>query len=90
MFRLWGKIVKKNNITQNYVFEIEKKDASFEALLTKGIEDLCNRFDIGNPMWLSDNEIDMNRLNKTRFKSHHFVEEIDFDYFEIEYIPERI
>ncbi|GAB6110000.1 hypothetical protein [Fusibacter bizertensis] len=90
MFRLWGKIVKKNNITQNYVFEMMKKDMVFEELLAKGIEDLCNRFDIGNPMWLSDNEIDMKRINKTRFKSQHFIEEIDFDYFEIEYLAERV
>ncbi|MDH8679366.1 hypothetical protein QE109_14505 [Fusibacter bizertensis] len=89
MFRLWGKIIQKNNIVQNYVFEINKNDQSFDVLLAKGMEDLCNRFDISNPMWLSDNTIDMNRINKTKFKAQHFIEEIEFDYFEIEYLPER-
>lgn len=89
MFRLWGKIVKKNNMVQNYVFEMQKENLSFEDFLKKGIEDLCNRFDIGNPIWLNDNTTDMNQINKTRFKAHHFIEEIDFDYFEIEYLAER-
>ena len=86
MFRLCGKIVKKNNIVQDYVFEMSNEKLSYEELLSKGIEDLCNRFDIGNPIWLSDNTWNMKQINKTRFKAHHFIEEIDFDYFEIELI----
>ncbi len=90
MFRLSGKIVIKNTIVQNYVFEMTKEELSFDEMLAKGIEDLCNRFDIGNPIWLSDNTLNMNRVNKTKFKTHHFIEEIDFDYFEIEYLAEPI
>lgn len=90
MFRLSGKIVKKSNIIEHYVFEMSKDAHSLEELLLKGIEYLCNRFDIGNPMWLSDNTLDMNQVNKTKFKAHHFIEEIDFDYFEIEYLEERV
>jgi hypothetical protein len=89
MFRLSGKIVQKNKILQSYVFQINKENMSFEALLRKGIEDLCNRFDIANPMLLIDNTMDMNQIKKMRFKSQHFVEDIDFDYFEIEYLPEE-
>lgn len=89
MFRLSGKIVKKNNTIVSHTFEINKDAHSFEALMHRGIADLCNRFDIGNPIWLSDNTLDMECVNKTRFKAHHFIEEIEFDYFEIEYLPEN-
>ena len=65
------------------------EDISFESKLSKGIQDLCNRFDIANPMWLEDNAISMNQVNKTKFKAQHFIEEIDFDYFEIEYFIEK-
>ncbi len=34
--------------------------------------------------------VEINLINKTRFKAQHFIEEIDFDYFEIEYIRERV
>lgn len=90
MFRLWGQIVKKNNIVQNYVFEMDKEDMSFEKMLSKGIEDLCNRFDIANPIWMQDNTLEMKQVNKTRFKAQHFIEEIDFDYFEIEHLIESV
>lgn len=88
MFRLSGKIVQKNQILQSYVFQISKEYMPFEVLLRKGIEDLCNRFDIANPMLLVDNTMDMKQIKKMRFKSHHFIEDIDFDYFEIEYLTE--
>ncbi len=90
MFKLWGKIVKKNNIVQTRVLEMNLEGLSAEEMLFKGIEDLCNHFDIANPMWMRDNELEMNQINKTRFRAQHFIEEIDFDYFEIEYIVERV
>ncbi len=90
MFKLWGKIVKKNNLVQSHLLEMDQENLSVEEMLFKGIEDLCNRFDIANPMWMRDNKLEMNRINKTRFKAQHFIEEIDFDYFEIEYIVERV
>jgi len=89
MYRLSGKIVKKNNIIDNHVFEMFKENTSFEDFLFKGIEALCNRFDIGNPMWLSNNATDMSQVNKTKFRAPQFIEEIDFDYFEIEYLDEH-
>jgi hypothetical protein len=90
LFKLWGKIVKKNNIVKNRVIEMNLEGLSTEEMLFKGIEELCNVFDIANPMWMRDNKLEMNHINKTRFKAQHFIEEIDFDYFEVEYIVERV
>lgn len=90
MFKLWGKIVKKNNLVQSHVLEMFQEDMTVEEMISKGIEDLCNLFDIANPMWMSDNTLEMDQINKTRFRAQHFIEEIDFDYFEIEYIVERV
>ncbi|MCA0385985.1 MAG: hypothetical protein LCH34_10345 [Firmicutes bacterium] len=89
MFKLIGKIVKKNNTLNYHTYEASKDGQTHEALLRGAIEDICNRFDISNPIWLSDNTLDMARGNKTRFKAHHFIEDIEFDYFEIEYLPEN-
>jgi len=90
LFKLWGKIVKKNNLVQSHVLEMFQEDLTVEEMISKGIEDLCNLFDIANPMWMSDNTLEMDQINKTRFRAQHFIEEIDFDYFEIEYIVERV
>lgn len=86
MFKLCGKIVIKNNIVKIRVVEMKTEDLSAEELLLKGVEDLCNHFDISNPIWMGGNKHEMNHIKKTRFKAQHFIEEIDFDYFEIEYL----
>ncbi len=90
MLKLCGKIIKNNNIAQDHVIEMNTDNLSGEEMLFKGIEDLCNHFDIANPIWMRGNKLEMNQINKTRFKAQHFIEEIDFDYFEIEYIRERV
>ena len=58
--------------------------------MSKDIETLCNHFDISNPIWMNKNTADIDKINKTRFNAQHFVEEIDFDCFEIEVIHESV
>lgn len=88
MYRLWGKIMKKNEIKKDHVFEIDNPTLSKEEKLKQGLEALAYEFDIQIPMWLSDNEKDFGTLSKSRFYDNHFIETIDFDYFEIEVIEE--
>jgi hypothetical protein len=90
MFRLWGKIVKKNNIVTDHIFESSCPNSSKKEMLNQGIEALCNHLDIQNPMWLSDNTHDFDLIGKTSFKEDHYTEEIDFDYFEIEVIEDTM
>ena len=88
--KLWGKIIKKNNIIQNHIVELNIAKLTDVKQLSIGIETICNHFDISNPIWMSKNTADIDLISKTRFGSQHFVEEIDFDYFEIELIHERL
>jgi starvation-inducible outer membrane lipoprotein len=88
MFRLWGKIVKNNKIIMDYVFEIKPMDLSAEEKIKQGLETLCYHFDIQKPMWFSDNN-NITMVGKTRFIDHHFIEDIDFDYFEIDIIEDE-
>lgn len=86
MFRLWGKIMKNNEMTSDHVFELDNPSITLEEQVILGLESLCYHFDLQKPMWLSDNTKDLSMVSKTRFKDHHFVESIDFDYFEIHII----
>ncbi len=86
MFRLWGKIVKNNSIITEKVYESATAGLSDEDKIKKGVESLCYDFDIQVPLWFNDNFMALARIGSTRFKAHHFIEEIDFDYFEIEII----
>ncbi len=85
MFRLWGKIVKNNSIIADHIFELKVTDLSVDDRIKEGLQALCYHFDIQKPMWFSDND-HINLIGNTRFMDHHFIEDIDFDYFEIEII----
>lgn len=89
MYKLWGKIIKKNAIIQSHVIELNHENLSIEKSINRGTGDLCNHFDIANPIWMRDNELEFDQISKTRFKAQHFIEEIDFDCFEIEYFSEN-
>ncbi len=85
MFRLWGKIIKKNKIKESYVYESDES-LDLEKHVKNGLEDICYHFDLPLPMWLSDNEKHMERFGATAFKKDHFIEKISFDALEIEII----
>ncbi len=86
MFRLWGKIFKNNEMIRDQVFELESSNLTTEEKTKKGIETLCYDFDLSKPMWFSENHSDYAMISKTSFSDQHFIESIDFDYFEIEII----
>ncbi|MCT4633858.1 MAG: hypothetical protein N4A76_14130 [Firmicutes bacterium] len=88
MFRLWGKIYKNNDIIRDKVFVLDNSGLSLEDKTNEGLVSLCYDFDIQKPMWLNDNDKDYDMVGKTAFNSHHFIESIDFDYFEIEIIED--
>ena len=48
---------------------------------------MCIR-DRGKPIWLSSNVSEFQRHSKTRFRKDSFIEEIPFDYLEIQVIEE--
>lgn len=88
MFRLWGKIIKNNRFLADHVFELKAPEMPRADKVAQGLEALCYHFDIQKPMWFSDNDKDYGQFGKTRFNQHHFIESIDFDYFEIEIIED--
>lgn len=54
------------------------------------LEEICRAFDLGIPIWLDSNISEFKRISKTRFTRDSFMEEIPFDYLEIQIIEEDI
>ncbi len=52
------------------------------------LEEICYAFDLGKPIWLDVNIREFKKIDKTRFSKDSFIEEIDFDYLEIQVIEE--
>ena len=87
MFRLWGKIWKDNHLVRDAVIEDSSDDTRTHKIF-HAIDALCYEFDLGRPIWLDANISEFKKQAKTRFSNDHFVEDIHFDYFEIEIIEE--
>lgn len=87
MFRLWGKIWKDNRMTCDTVFEEESDDTRTHKIF-RGLEQICHEFDLEKPIWLDATIKDFKRNSKARFYQDSFIEEIEFDYLEIQVLEE--
>lgn len=87
MFRLWGKIYRKRKLAQNMVVCDDSARERSEKVQA-ALEEICRTYDLSVPLWLDLNRDDFARRAKCRFTGDNFVEEIDFDYLEIQVIEE--
>ena len=88
MFRLWAKIWKDNHMRQDLTVENDRTDMTRTKKVLEAVEEACYRFDLGKPIWLQVNIDEFKKVARTRFRSDNFIEEIDFDYLEIQVIEE--
>ena len=88
MFRLWAKIIDAGKIVKNMT--IENSDSSLNRTKKNfhAIDEACYAYDLSKPLWLDKNISEFKKSSKTRFTKDNFVDEIDFDYLEIEVIEE--
>ena len=87
MFRLWARVFKDNHMLRDTVIIDGSTDTRTHKIF-RAIEDACCQFDLGKPIWLNNNISEFKRHSKVRFRQDNFIEEIDFDYLEIQVIEE--
>ena len=87
MFRLWGKLWKDNRLVKDTVVCDDYKDTRTHKIF-RGLEEICYEFDLENPIWLDNVISDFKRHSKARFYQDSFIEQISFDYLEIQVIEE--
>ncbi len=87
MFRLWAKIWKENHLLQDTVIVDEREDTRTHKVF-RALDEVCLRFDLGKPLWLDSNVREFQRHSKARFRQDSFMEQIPFDYLEIQIIEE--
>lgn len=88
MIRLWGKIMKSNKIISQMESEYKYDDLEYQEQLKYCIGEICREMDIQKPYWLNSNLKEYNKYKKTSFTQDNFIEEIEFDKFEIEVLDE--
>jgi len=87
MFRLWAKEFKDNRMLMDTVIEDSSDDTRTHKIFN-ALEEVCLQFDLGKPIWLDSTVSDFKRHSKTRFSQDNFIEEITFEYLEIQVIEE--
>ena len=88
MFRLWAKIITSGKIVKNMTIENSDSSLNRTKKIFHAIDEACYAYDLSKPLWLDKNINEFKKNSKTRFTKDNFVDEIDFDYLEIEVIEE--
>lgn len=89
MFRMWGKIFKKNRLIKDTVIQISDYSISRTKKVFSSVDQICYEFDLQSPIWLDSTKKDFILYDKARFYQDSFIESIDFDYLEIQVIEEE-
>ena len=87
MFRMWGKLWKDHHLLADTIYE-DATDANRTRKVLGGLEEICHRLDLAVPVWLDANTRDFAQRARTCFSHDNFIEEIEFDYLEIQVIEE--
>lgn len=77
---IWVRLMKKNHIQRDMVAPCRAEEWQ-EALDTA-----CHDMDVPRPMVLPRHERDWEEFTQARFLPEHFVESVDFDRMEVEFI----
>lgn len=88
MFRMWAKLVKDTRILKDTVICINDYSLSRTAKVFLALDDICLQLDLGKPIWLEATIHEFQKLSKVRFSQDNFIEQIDFDFLEIQVIEE--
>lgn len=88
MFRLWAKIITSGKYVNNMTIENDNPSLSRTKKIFQAIDEACYAYDLSKPLWLDKNINEFKKSGKTRFTKDNFVDEIDFDFLEIEVIEE--
>ncbi|EET62705.1 hypothetical protein BRYFOR_05055 [Marvinbryantia formatexigens DSM 14469] len=87
MFRLWGKIWQDNRLQRDTTICDDSQDTRTHKIF-RALDEICTQFDLGKPIWLDSNIREFQRHSKTRFTQDNFIEQIPFDFLEIQVIEE--
>lgn len=87
MFRLWAKEWQGGHLIREMTVEDPGEDTRTHKVM-HAVTAVCRAFDLPEPLWLEPNVREFQRRARCRFNQDNFVEELPFDYLEIEIVEE--
>ncbi len=88
MFRIWAKIYTNGCMIKNLTLENSDASLSRTKKIFAAIDEVCYNYNLSKPLWLDKNITEFKKNSRTRFNKDNFIDEIDFDFLEIEVLDE--
>lgn len=85
--RIWARQFKETHMLCDCQIIDESNDTRTHKVFN-AIDKICLEMDLAHPVWLNKNIREFKRLSRVRFYKESFIEEIPFDYLEIQIIEE--
>lgn len=85
--RIWFKMIKDNHLLKDTTIMDESAETRTHKVFG-ALDAVCYEFDLGKPIWLESNVSEFKRHAKTRFTQDSFIEQIEFDFLEMQVIEE--
>ena len=85
--RIWFKMMQDNHLLKDMTVTDESEETRTHKIF-HALDEVCYAFDLGKPIWLESNVNEFKRHAKTRFTQDSFIEQIAFDFLEIQEIEE--
>lgn len=85
--RIWFKQWKDSHLVRDYVVHNDSDDTRTHKIFG-ALTEVCREFDLSQPMWLDNIVKEFKKHSKARFYQDAFIDEIDFDYLEIQVLEE--
>ena len=82
MIKIWAKVMKKDKILNQYMFE--KFDEMDYSEFFSYLKEICENLDIATPVLIKTHLFNYAKFNYVRFLKSDFVESVDFDFLLIE------
>lgn len=87
MFKLWGKEFADGHMIADIVVKAEEGQSRTQKVF-ECMDKICREFDLQKPIWLDSIVHDFQVMNKARFYQDSFIEEIPFDFLEIQVLED--
>jgi len=84
--KIWAKTVQGEKITRSFLYETPYVGTdNYEECL----REICHEMDVPTPVVTPVNVRNFTNFNIERFRPRDFVESVDFDFFETEFVPDK-
>ena len=85
--KIWFKMMADNHLIKDITVENHENDTRTHKVFA-AVSSMCRSFDLPSPIWLESNISEFKKYSRVRFQSDSFVEEVDFDYIDMQVLEE--